>query len=228
MTGDWVVVSAFRNSSRAQMDRWIGQIHRLRVVAHGIVIPVAVVGDCRPGYNNADYLEGEGAAVVRYDHGGPEFGSVESAQRMQQLSGVGNAMLDAAAKYARVGGLVFYVESDLIWSPETALSLGGTVYPRQLDIAAPMIFAGEHFYDVWGFRADGQRFSPFPPYSHALTGEKFSYVDSVGSAFVTHREVVTDGRLRMTDGALVEFCGKAKRFNYRIGVVPAERVEHPA
>lgn len=229
----WVVVSAFRDSSPAQVNRWLTQCNSLRqmVASEGRCRVVAVVGDCSPGDRTEALLRsgalarGMGLEIVQYNHGGPHFGSVESAQRMQQLSGVGNAMLDSVAPDDE---LVFYVESDLIWEPNTPLGLAGYLdYAHGLHVVAPLVFAGEYFYDVWGFRLNGERFAPFFPY-HRDLGPGLTLVDSVGSCMVMFADKARSPHLRMSDGALVEFCERLRNSGHSIGVVPTLSVRHPA
>lgn len=229
----WVVVSAFRNSSPAQVDRWLTQCNSLRqmVAGGGRCRVVAVVGDCSPGDRTEALLRsgalarGMGLEIVEYNHGGPHFGSVESAQRMQQLSGVGNAMLDSVAPD---DDLVFYVESDLIWEPSIPIALAGYLNlwsgPQ---VVAPLVFAGEYFYDVWGFRLNGSKFAPFFPY-HSDLGPGLTFVDSVGSCMVMHASVACNRFLRMSTGALVELCERLRNTGHSIGVVPTLSVRHPA
>lgn len=228
---NWVIVSAFRNASAHQIDRWLTQCGSLRAQVTGRCRIVAVVGDCSPGDRTEALLRsgalarGIGLEIVRYDHGGPHFGSVESAQRMRQLSGVGNAMLNSVAED---DDLVFYVESDLIWEAHVPLELAGYLDGwNGPHVAAPLVFAGEYFYDVWGFRINGERFSPFFPY-HKELGPGLSFVDSVGSCFVMYASVATNKLLRMSEGALVELCDRLRTSGHTIGVVPTLSVRHPA
>ena len=93
---------------------------------------------------------------------------------------------------------------------------------------APLIFAGEHFYDVFAFRdLDGERFGPFAPYSHAFFGgQKFIEVSSAGSCLVMKGNVAR--RCRVDDSAgLVGFCADARRQNFRIWVDSEKSVRHP-
>lgn len=230
-TCNWVIVSAFRNSPVHQIDRWLTQCGTLRALTTGRCRVVAVVGDCSPGDRTEALLRsgalarGMGLEIVRYDHGGPHFGSVESAQRMRQLSGVGNAMLDSVALD---DDFVFYVESDLIWEAHVPLELTDYLnWCTGPHVVAPLVFAGEYFYDVWGFRLNGERFAPFFPY-HKDIGPGMTLVDSVGSCMVMYAGIACNKLLRMESGALVEFCDILRNSGHTIGVVPTLSVRHPA
>ena len=230
-SSNWVIVSAFRNAPAHQIDRWLTQCGTLRALVTGRCRIVAVVGDCSPGDRTEALLRsgalarGMGLEIVEYNHGGPHFGSVESAQRMRQLSGVGNAMLDAVAPD---DDLVLYVESDLIWEAHVPLELAGYLDGwKGPHVVAPLVIAGEYFYDVWGFRLNGERFAPFFPY-HKDLGPGLTCVDSVGSCMVMYAIVAQNQLLRMSDGALVELCGKLCSSGHVIGVVPTLSVRHPA
>jgi hypothetical protein len=145
--------------------------------------------------------------------------------------------------------VVVYVESDLVWDGETLRKLIDLVVPfkvdvtrhesatseyvdgaRPWDVVAPMIFAGEHFYDVYSFRGlDSSRFAPFPPYHSSLRRHgELTEVSCVGSCLVMPATVARDKRVRMESGALVEWCEKARAVGYRLAVVPDLVVRHPA
>lgn len=169
--------------------------------------------------------------IVECNHGGPHFGSTEHPDRMEALSKVGNAMLSSVGDNHDV---VIYVESDLIWDAETICSLvehvigkpGVNYLHGECDVAAPLIFAGEHFYDIFVFRKDGDRFSPFPPYHSGLASYGLTDVDSAGSCLVMKGEVARRCRIRNSD-VLIGFCADAKSQGYRICVDPSLRVNHP-
>lgn len=228
---NWVIVSAFRNAPAHQIDRWLTQCGTLRALVTGRCRIVAVVGDCSLGDRTEALLRsgalarGMGLEIVEHNHGGPHFGSVESAQRMRQLSGVGNAMLDSVAED---DDLVFYVESDLIWEPHTPIALASYLHLYNgPSVVAPLVFAGEYFYDVWGFRLNGERFAPFFPY-HKDLGPGMTLVDSVGSCMVMHASIARNRLIRMESGALVEWCSILGNSGHSIGVVPTLSVRHPA
>jgi hypothetical protein len=227
-----VVGSAFRNSSGAQIDRWIDQVNNLSVHLAGIarVRAVAVEGDSTDDTRRQLWDKTRGAlfdfSLIKCDHGGPVFGSVESVERMKCLSKVGNAILDEVRES---DDYLWYVESDLIWVPgviDHLLLLTADTAAPLVDVVAPLVFAGANFYDVWGFRGlDGSRFAPFAPYHSSLSNITLTEVSSVGSALMIRGEVAR--RIRFTDGALVEWCANARTAGYHIYVAPWLRIDHP-
>lgn len=165
--------------------------------------------------------------IVRCNHGGPHYGSTESPDRLSALSKVANACFDAVT----VDDDVFiYVESDLIWTADSMLALIHTIMSHSYaDVIAPLVFAGEHFYDTFVFRGmDGTRFAPFPPYHDSLLAPPdLTRVSSAGSCLVMGSAVARDPLHRMTSNALLEFCANVVANNYRIYVDPSVRIYHP-
>jgi hypothetical protein len=224
-----VVGSAFRNAAH-RLDKYFAQVCALREQLYG-------EGDVRLIAAEGDSVDGTRDALVRLahrnslnlqlpecSHGGPAFGSTEAPERMKALSKVGNAIFNSVRSDDDV---LLYVESDLLWSPVVArqILVQAAIRESDFDVFAPLIFAGEHFYDIWGYRKNGERFSPFPPY-HAELGAGLTEVDSVGSCFATRSAVALSCRIR-NDGALVDFCEDVRRHGFKIAVDPMLRVEHP-
>lgn len=238
----FVVLSAFRNSAGGQITRWMDQIVNLRRElrqSHFCYLrAVAVEGDSK----DATLVQLKSLAVkmaglfeidvVMCNHGGPVFGSTEDHARMAALSKVSNAMLDSVRGN---DDIVIYVESDLIWEGSTISALIDHVLAGHSDVVAPLVFAGDNFYDVYAYRGlDGSRFSPFAPYHSSLRSNPLSSsltglveVSSVGSCLVMRGG--TARRVRIVNGdALVGWCGEARRLGYRISVAPELRIRHPA
>ena len=243
-----VVGSAFRNSGRAtqQADgstQASRAVERVRKLGHAIgrqnVRMVAAEGD-----STDDTIDQLRAAADRYDvdltivdvsHGGPMYGSTEQPERMRLLSGVGNGIMRSVRDDDQ---LLLYVESDLIWTPSVVRDLADIVLPSMLDgdeakvhgmrIGAPIIMAGPHFYDVWGFRGlDGQRWGPCAPYHRERNPVGLTEVSSAGSCLLMPARAAMDAP-PMTDGALVEWCTGARSIGYHIMVHPFATVRHPA
>lgn len=233
------VVSAFRNMS-GRIPKYFTQVNALRTAWQQSANPatfhvIACTGD------NVDDTRGDLLAlqdhfampttIVDYSHGCRDWGSTEEGERLEKLSGVLNAALDGVELDA---DYVLYVESDLHWDPYQALDLLAEVIrdPVTFSVVAPLVYAGEAFYDVWGFRGrDGERFAPFPPYHSCLKGlvdeECIVEVSSVGSCMVMTGEVARTVRCE-NGGALVGWCEAARAAGHRIGVAPHIRVDHPA
>lgn len=125
------------------------------------------------------------ANVIDCTHGGKVFGSIEDTERFDQLAYVGNCIWQAIPADTDA---VVYIESDLLWQPETIIGLleGLTAYPAVspmvMHIKNPGLYKGEgpFFYDRWAFRRNGVRFTNEPPY-HVDIGKEMLRLDSAGS-----------------------------------------------
>jgi hypothetical protein len=246
---NFLVVSAFRASSQYQVRRWASQCATLRAYLRdhrfGALRLSAIEGDSNDNGATAAYLTAEcnhhnlDLTITTFNHGRPRYGSVEHLDRMSSLSKVNTTMLDSVKD---TDGVVVYVESDLHWDPATVGQLISLLLVQSTyQVVAPMIFAGDLFYDVWAYRGlDGQRFSPFPPYHSSLArrdsaryftsdpcDDQLLEVSSVGSCLVMHGEVARTVRIT-NGGALVEWCARAREAGHRIAVAPDLSVRHPA
>jgi hypothetical protein len=223
------VLSFFRNSERnGQLYHFFSQLERLRLEWAGPLRAVLVWGDSvdrtRLALEDQASRLGLDATIVEHSHGKPEFGSTEAPERLQALTHLMNFGLD---HIQGEDSLVWYVESDLIWSADIVPRLYRSLRDGFADIVAPMPFAAGAVYDIWGFRKDGQRFSPFPPYHPKLSPAGLTEVDSVGSALLINGTVARATRAR--DGrALVGFCDAVRAQRGRILVDAREIVRHPA
>jgi Cryptococcal mannosyltransferase 1 len=228
-----ILGSAFRNAAGLQIERWAKQCcsleMRLENKGHSFRM-VAVEGDSiDTTINQLLDLQIAGAplSIVTHNHGGRVFGSTEESDRLEVLSEVGNAILSSVQDD---DDILIYVESDLIWTADVMIHLIGRVM-NGYDVIAPMIFAGDLFYDVFVYRGlDGERFSPFPPYHRDLPREEETLVptevSSVGSCLVMHGEVARRCRIR-DNRALLGFCKDVREKGYRIWVDKTQRIEHP-
>jgi hypothetical protein len=228
-----VVGSCFRNSAGAHIARYRDRIARLQALcdARGITLHVvAIWGDCR------DRTEAELWAalrplnlhellVYRRDHGFPEYGSSEHPDRLAGFAHAANGVFEAVGDGADA---VVYVESDLIWEPETLLAAVRQL--RQgIDIIGIPTFCGtsDTFYDTWGFRTpDGRRFGPFPPYWDEMRQDRLHEVGTVGGCVVMRGEVARACRCSKEE-AIVGLCKDALGKGYKIWTDWRLRVEHP-
>jgi hypothetical protein len=225
------VISFFRHSSVDFVRRYMARVKELQGISPCPVSLVCVWGDSPESLGvllgEEARRHGLDAVIHRYDHGGPVYGSTEQPERMKALSGLANSGLDCLQAYVDANDHVFYVESDLLWEPETVLELSNKMTMAGLDALAPMIYAGPNFYDIWGFRGlDGERFGPFKPYHPDLKEHPIVEVSSVGSAFVMRGALVEDVRIK-DDYALVGFWRDARAKGYRVFVDQMETVRHP-
>jgi len=232
------VVSLFRNMV-GRIDPYMAQIDTLQrhvwldSTDHTVRV-IAVTGD------NTDATEDElqvsanryrvPLSIVKCNHGLQVFPSCEDPNRLAALTKVLMAGMRAVSHDKYGDDVVLYVESDLIWNPHQVGSIIDMAYRRDgyFDIIAPMIFCGDgsQFYDVWGFRHDGARFSWDAPYTHDLLYGGITELDSVGSCFACRAKVAEKvtpiGKL-----ALVSWCNGARAQGYQVGVAQGFRVSHP-
>lgn len=229
-----VVVSAFRNATHL-IPRYMRQVRALaaHAGAGNNVRVVAVEGDSTDA--TRDMLMSELSTIheselLVHEHGLRVFGSTEDSDRLEALQGV---MMAGMASVRTSDDVVLYVECDIIWSPHVVGSLIDRVYYRDSDtthpyeILAPLVFAGDLFYDVFAFRKDAARFSPFPPYHADLSPTGITEVDSVGSCLVFRAELAATVQPVGALG-LVSWCEGARAVGHRIGVAPEYKVRHPA
>ena len=222
------VLSVFRNSAGGQAQRFIRRVQDLQLHWGKPVPLIAVYGDCND--NTAEVLRNESnvrgvcTEFVECHHGGPIFGSTEQPSRLAALSKVCNAGM---ASVRENDDLLFYVESDLIWTPQVVQALSFQLHNSEFDAVAPLVFAGESFYDIWGFRKDGERFFGWPPYHRGLRPVGLTEVDSVGSCFIIDAKAARISRIK-NDYALVGFFEDFRNNGFRVAVDPSLRVEHPA
>lgn len=224
------VLSFFRNAEGAHVHRFIERVSSLRNLSAYPVRIVAVFGDCVDQTANDLLRQAEkhdlSLQLVESSHGGPVFGSTEDPARLKALSQIGNAGLSAINDE---DAYVFYVESDLLWDASTVLQLVKRVQAEEKPtIVAPLIFAGENFYDVFCFRKNGARFAPFYPYHSELDHNvnALTDVDSVGSAFVMPAEIARQCRIK-NDNVLMGFCEDAWAHGFQVKVDPSLKVNHP-
>lgn len=230
-----VILSAFRNAV-GHINRYFDQVlalreHGLKNDANFSVRIVACEGDSTDKtLHDLQWMKLAidsriNVSIVKHDHGGPAFGSVESIERMSALTGVMKAML---AQVSYNDDMVLYVESDLIWTPHDV----GSIVDRAgehggFDIVSPLVLAGDNFYDVYCFRGlDGSRFAPFKPYhSSLLSNRHITEVSSVGSCLAFRAGLAAIEPIG--ELGLISFCAGVRQSGFRIGVDSRFKVYHP-
>lgn len=229
------LVSAFRNAAQ-RLDPYFAQVAALRAISPPMTVRVlAVVGDSQDdtegrikAWSDAD-LHGQ-TWWFRHDHGKPEHGSTEVTERLEALSGLLNASLDELHRYITPTDTVIWVEGDLYWDACTMIQLDRFLRRPEVDVIAPMVFAGEAFYDTWGFRTvDGRRWGPFFPWGdhdQIAAVHPLIPMGSVGSCVAMTGAVAQ--RVRVQNGnALVGWCQCAREHAYQIWCAKDLRVQHP-
>lgn len=215
-----VVGSAFRNSEWV-ISSYFDRVARLQSLLGCNIRVIAAEGDSTDDTRQKIInMRSHGFTIELPDcsHGQRWFGSTEEPDRMKALSRVGNAIFESVTPD---DDYLVYVESDLYWHANVIAALVENAVQRTegFDVFSPLVMAGDAFYDIWGFRKNGQRFGPFPPYHPSLcfTSGRVTEVDSVGSCLVMRSEVARRARIR-NDYCLVGWCEDARRQGYRIGV----------
>jgi hypothetical protein len=230
------LMSMFRNMAGAPINRYFRQVanlsDHLKEWDHTLHLKLGV-GDCvdetelqLARYGEALHRTGDIGQIdiIERSHGGPVYGSTEEPERLKALSFVVNGVLNFISPDI---DQVIYVESDLIWEPMMWLRLLSKL-KSGTDVVAPLIFAGQAFYDTWGFRdLSGGRYGPFLPYNGDLkhNGE-LTEVSSVGSAFVMRGDVARTCRIR-DDYSLVGLHRDVRAKGFHVWVDAKEKVVHP-
>lgn len=226
-----VIGSAHRNNV-GRLSTYFTQVGDLREALRPHTLRViAVEGDSRD--NTRTHLVEHSRrlnldlTLVTCNHGGPHYPSTESPERMVALSKVGNAILDAVLP---TDDILVYIESDLLWTSTTITRLISYVTDCRdgFDIFSPLVMAGKVFYDIYLFRKNGERFSPFHPYHPSLLTHEVFEVDSAGSCLVMNASIARDTRIRMVNGALLDWCAAARAHDYKIAVARNLSINHPA
>lgn len=222
--------SIFRNSA-AYLPRYFDQVAALRdplfKAGHSLRL-ILVEGDSTDG-TGIELTRRSVSFPTTFEirnHGGPVFGSVDDAQRWRQISFVCDGVLEQVGEQ---DDALIYVESDLIWNAETMLAL--LEHLKEVDAVAPMCFWKQvepirWFYDTWGFRKDGARFKPDPPYHPALDGQ-MTEIDSAGSCIVMRGAVARQCRFVPSELGIVGFCADLRAKGFKLHLDPAYAVYHP-
>jgi hypothetical protein len=119
--------------------------------------------------------------LLKVDHGGPRYGSVDHPERWDQIAMVFRA---TAERVEDPGDAFIWVESDLLWRPEVMLGLLTDL--GEVEAVSPLILCdgGLRFYDVYGYKIKGQNFEAMPPY-YPPQEPGLVKIDSAGSCFAT-------------------------------------------
>lgn len=219
------ILSIFRNAS-SYIERYFDQTQQLRrqLLDRGDYLYLLLGhGDST---DDTDILLNEevcfalGAELFDVAHGGPEYFSVVNPERMRQLAGCANALLDQLPENVDVVG---WVESDLVWDTDTLLRL--IDHTRHVPAVAPLVKQDEFFYDTWAFRKNGEHFTHSTPYCKWLDRDLME-LDSAGSVLFVRAEYARKARFDNGE-AIVGFSRSLRRHGATIWCDPTLRVEHP-
>ncbi len=169
-----VLVSIFRDSSD-YVDRYVEQVDRLR--AETPVKVVAAEGDSTD--DTYDRLARTDYTLLKVEHGGPYYPSLDLSPRWRQIAAVCNVAMTAAVRVADPDESVVYVESDLIWDTDTMLAL--IDHTTRFPAVAPLSMRGGRFYDVFGYMKNGIAFESWSPYHPSVPTDRMVRIDCAGS-----------------------------------------------
>ncbi len=212
-----VLASIFRNAT-GYVDRYFEQVAALR--EHLDVSLWIAEGDSVDGtYELLGSYMTPDCTLLKIDHGGRRFSSVDNPERWNQIATVWNTLLD---KLPQDGPLIL-VEADLIWEPETMLGLLDMLQNPPCFAASPQSLKGDRFYDTWGYRTvTGEMFGSEPLDPNG----PIQQLGSAGSCIVMRPEVYRDCRFGENDG-IVGFGRDMLFKGYGHYLIPNLKVEHP-
>lgn len=185
----------------------------------------------------AEFGNDHDVTVIDRSEGGPHYPSREIPARWKHIAHVCNGVLEEVRED---DDLFLYVECDLLWQPKAMLRLLDHVRfspatsfvhgtPEQpIDAVSCLCLRPDGgYYDTWGSRKDGKRFSARPPFHPALVNEKgVVEMDSVASVLACRAEVARATRFSERE-AFVGWCKDIRAHGWRIWLDPSVEVIHP-
>lgn len=221
-----ILASVFRNAT-GYLDRYQDQIEKLRV--HGPVHVVAVEGDSDD--DTWRRLQSLDFYSLKAEHGGPNYGSIDLQARWRQLAAVCNVAMCAATRFCQPDEPFVYIEADLMWEPETILTLVDDL--TRVPAVAPMSMihdqetGTERFYDTYGHTKDGELFELYPPYCDGWDPDSLIPIDTAGSCFVTLGSYLP--YLHFSPTECIRGIGQSLRQNgWQLYLDPTVKVVHPS
>lgn len=174
-----------------------------------------------------DWATTRDVRLITYNHGYRKFGSCQNPIRLKLLAQVANAGLDAIAK-DRWADVVWFVDSDYRWEPDTAARL--IAHGKRAIAAYPMADGGARgnfFYDTWGWSWRGRPFRQWgPPYHPFIKGDGIHPVDTVGGNLLFDATLCYAGA-RMTESEPIRgLCHEISARGVQIWGDPATRIWH--
>jgi hypothetical protein len=182
-------------------------------------------GDSRDG--TWEYLVQWAAEDPRVTIGKENVGdTAEKEDRAARWARVGNACFDLIPEHLDYSHVV-WLESDLCFPPD----LFQRLLSHNVDVVAPIIWLGGHFYDTWGFRdLNGRRWTNNAPYHPQYRPMSLMEMGSVGSCVLFRREILDAGvRLKGTyeNGLLVGMCNDARELGFKVFADTSTAILHP-
>jgi hypothetical protein len=177
-------------------------------------------------------FEGRGHYVnlIKYDCGGPHWGSIADKKRWLQLATCWNTCLNeiVPAKYT------VCVESDLVYDANVVSQLilklddeHNVIYPMLMAARSLEIFPKEIFYDIWGFSRGGKKFVNFFPYYDQGVfaqeeNDELLELTTGGGMIVSTYQYQKDGRFDAED-CIMKYPNNTKLFMHKL-----LKIYHPA
>lgn len=198
-----LVSSIFRNSS-GYIPRWIDQVAGLQrilgVEVHAVVAEGDSTDDTAQTLKRALNQAPFDTTLLTVNHGGEHYGSYDIPKRWEQIALVCNAVMEKVSEGIGPDDRFIYVESDLVWTPDDL-----AVLYHDLDAmaaVAPLSLQGHDqdlFYDVYGYRKNGVKFTHRKPFHPELNGERYVEIDSSGSCFALRPRLARSCRFSPVD-----------------------------
>jgi hypothetical protein len=221
-----VIASAFRNAS-AYIARYRTQVGALcpalRSAGHAprLLLTYGVSEDDTGALLMADGWPAPCRLLANLD-GGPMFGSIDTRERWSQLARVWNALL---AEVEVDADIFMLVESDLQWDAETIVRVMGHLGDGIDGCTAMVRFEGR-FYDTFGHRRDGVRFSTHPPYHSLFPSSGLMEMDSGGSLWIVKATYARGAHFSDEQG-IVGWCNNMRAIGAHLWLDTDAWIEHP-
>jgi len=231
------ICSAFRNSV-GHLSRYFDQVEALQnlLANRGATLHLVLgYGDSTDGTAEwlFDYCSYSiGAHLINCHHNGPRWASVEHPDRFRQLAYVTNRIWSQIPLDADVAVIL---DGDLIWDAATLLALiddtndYAAVAPLVMHLPGYERYGPGHtpyFYDTFGFRRNGVRFTNRPPYHADLPGATMLQLDSAGGCIAMRGDLARSVRFPETD-VIVGLCRMIYEAGGSVWLDCALRVYHP-
>ena len=216
-----VVASVFRNAAH-YVERYFRQLEALSAEGFDVECVIAEGDSYDDTWGELERWLTPQDKLVKAEHGGPSYGSIDHPDRWKQMAWVCNQVMEELPDDESPK---IYVESDLVWTPPVMVKLLEDL--GSCDAVAPMSMRHGVFYDVWGHRGvDGERFHFAPPFHADLDNDlELVPIASAGSCIAMRPEIAKVARFSEED-CIVGLC-RSIREHGGLWVDKTVAVEHP-
>jgi hypothetical protein len=209
------VLSMFREST-GYLNRYFAQIKELddRLHASGGRLRVVAIENDSLDETQFRLLSNlprwPGSRLLTAHDDCPFWPSTDRPERWRHIAWLCNQLLDEVKDSDDV---VLYVESDLIWEPKEIKTLVDLV-PHVGALTVPNYSKerGGDYYDTWGSRRNGIRFTRRAPYTTEFREKPMLPVDSCASILAVRGEIARRTRFTEDEG----FVGWSKQVREEI------------